>query len=238
MDKIDICHICSSEESKEYWRGSGLGLGFKEYSLKIPKIKKGFKKKFTKFYKQVIAEASPQIEGWEKAFGLKHVCGAGCDYCCYQSIEIYNFELIPIIKYIKSNKMEYLFKEAVRAANVIDKELPPIPFKNEGENGREVLEFKLKYRSLNMPCIFLKDKKCSIYPVRPVNCSVYFSYGKPELCGQKDIPPVDCNSFAEVEDWMLQNIIYYLEKNINKLPADFDPFGINVLPTAIRNKFV
>lgn len=90
---------------------------------------------------------------WYKE-GLSFEC-TGCGNCCTGSPgyvwvndqeieEMANFLNMPIDKF----RMQYLRQKHGRYALV-----------------------ELKYK--NYDCIFLKDDKCSIYPVRPVQCRTY-----------------------------------------------------------------
>lgn len=90
-------------------------------------------------------------------------CTAG--YCCHQNVEICETEAKVIAQYCRENKI-------------------PIP--------RQHLQQQLVYSRENISqagcsaCVFLKDNRCSIYPVRPVNCRNYLIVTPIEHCDTKN----------------------------------------------------
>lgn len=85
-------------------------------------------------------------------------------YCCHQNVEICESEAKVVAAYCKQHNI-------------------PIP--------RKYLQQQLEYSRENIlvqdcsACVFLKDNRCSIYPVRFVNCRNYLMVSPIEHCDTK-----------------------------------------------------
>lgn len=85
--------------------------------------------------------------------GLQFKC-TGCGKCCTGSpgyTWVSNSEIIAIADYLKISTEEFSNKYLRCIGN----------------------RFSLKENFVNYDCIFLKDKQCQIYPVRPTQCKTY-----------------------------------------------------------------
>lgn len=86
-------------------------------------------------------------------------------YCCHQNVEICESEAKVVAAYCKQHNI-------------------PIP--------RKYLQQQLEYSRENISvqdcsaCVFLKDNRCSIYPVRFVNCRNYLVATSFEFCDTKN----------------------------------------------------
>ena len=79
-------------------------------------------------------------------------------------------------------------------------------------------------------CIFLKDKSCAIYPVRPVICRTHgypvFIDGRTDMCPEnfKDIKSIDSESILDLENVNKAiasiNIIFLSEQREQKDPRE------------------
>lgn len=91
--------------------------------------------------------------------------GCTAAYCCHQNVEICETEAQVIAQYCKEEKI-------------------PIP--------RKYLQEQLVYSRQNITsagcsaCVFLKDNRCSIYKVRPINCRTYHVASPREHCDTKN----------------------------------------------------
>lgn len=108
---------------------------------------------------------------------------------------------------------------AVLLAEIIEKNLCTSAIYKINPDESDFIDYKMKYRSLQIPCLFQKDKKCAIYEVRPTCCVTYYSYGP-------------------YEDWIIEQISSFLDYNRRKIPKSFNPFNINLLPVSIRDNIV
>jgi len=229
MNEKELLEVIDSYQSEEYWN--------KVLPKRIPpiKIKKDFNIELMEFYQSLIKRTTPFVDRWEKELNLEHTCKAGCNHCCHQLVEIYDFELISILTYIKQEHLEGLLNTTLTTADYIEKNLSYSQMDIESLSDRDLLDYKMKYRELGIPCVFLKDKKCLIYAVRPTNCATYYSYGPAEKCAQIHELPIYCKSFGEMEDWIIDQIIAFIKYNRKKTPKGLDPFKIKILPIAIRD---
>jgi Fe-S-cluster containining protein len=88
-------------------------------------------------------------------------CKEGCNWCCYQTVAVTAPEALAIARFIKSTLDESV-DDTVHA---------------------RLLEVKEKTHNLtpkertkrHIPCAFLDEGRCSIYPVRPLACAEFTS---------------------------------------------------------------
>lgn len=92
-------------------------------------------------------------------------CRKGCSHCCKQAVAITAIE-------------------AHRIGTFIGR--PPFPVKHRSLLAMvsRITATQEQYKSV--PCPFLKDDECSVYPVRPLVCRTHFSLGEPKLCDTTD----------------------------------------------------
>lgn len=81
------------------------------------------------------------------------LCKKNCSFCCYQAVLISEWEAKQIAKYTKRKMID------IAGYGSADDDTP--------ESLRD------KYN--NLPCTFLHDGDCSIYPMRPAICRLHFS---------------------------------------------------------------
>lgn len=198
------------------------------------KIKRDFALEFVEWYRRVINRATMIINEFERETGTVHSCHEACSNCCYQAVEIYDYEALAILTYLKIKNEKGVLDNAVSIAGLIEEKLSNSPYNKDRYDEDEIISYRMKYRSLQIPCIFLKDKKCSIYPVRPTCCVTYYSYGPFEECAEKQLPQY-CISYGSVEDWIVKQIIGFIDYNYRKLPSDFNPFSIDLMSVAFKD---
>ena len=85
-------------------------------------------------------------------------CQAGCDSCCYNQVELTPPEALLIGHHIAGNFSE-AEKETVLAA--VARNLA----RTDGKNPAAVAVMRAE-----LPCPLLRDRRCSVYPVRPLVC--------------------------------------------------------------------
>lgn len=114
---------------------------------------------------------------------LKPVCKKGCPWCCYQSVEILNWEEPLISQYIRE-EITGEEKEVIRKNldNWFD-------FFEHATKGKSKLTMHDAFDLLNkqqaserIPCPFLTGDECSIYQVRPLSCRCHIATNNPEEC--------------------------------------------------------
>lgn len=99
--------------------------------------------------------------------GHKIACQAGCFYCCHSKVDVYPVEAFIIADYIRKN---FSVGERGRLESVAR------------ENIAKVAPLTYEQQMLAMlPCPLLREKKCSVYPVRPSLCRIMHST-RVDLC--------------------------------------------------------
>lgn len=146
--------------------------------------------------KQKLEEISQEIQN----SGYTVSCLEGCSHCCSQHIGAYLQECDAIVYWLYQNPEvmdAFLVNYPGWRAKVGDiKRIGDLFnqfFANCGE--RDAQEAYLKeaenYGKKNVPCPFLKDNRCMIYPVRPLVCATYVTTSPPENCkSTSEVAPI------------------------------------------------
>ncbi len=195
MNKIERVIKLTSEESQNYWRN------ITKYDMQIPKVKNNPTFEFCRWYEMVINRINNYGSDWEKQMNVESGCHSGCSACCSMLIEIFKLEAFVIIEYIKKTNQEYLFDRIENTYNIVKDLITESPLGTDNKD--EIEKFKVDYFKKKIPCVFLVDGRCSIYPVRPVNCATYHSYGLYKEC-LKDDEINNPKSDAYNIDWPLE----------------------------------
>lgn len=123
----------------------------------------------------------------EEKAGRTISCRAGCAACCRQLVPLSPPEAFFLMEVIASlppdRQTEVLGRfglivSELERQNMIEELLAP----TVAEEAR--LEVARKYWFLQMPCPFLVDESCSIYPHRPVACREYNVTSPAEWCSE------------------------------------------------------
>jgi Fe-S-cluster containining protein len=141
---------------------------------------------------------------------FKPVCKRGCPWCCYQSVEILNWEEPLICQYI-SEKIDGERKEDIR------KNLENwFEFFERVTKGKTELTmhdaFSLIHKRQGqerIPCPFLTNKECSIYEVRPLSCRCHIATTNSDECKRNpflDSTPESIFYRREVISEIIRNI--------------------------------
>ena len=88
-------------------------------------------------------------------------CKEGCNYCCYQTVPVTAPEAFAIAEFITS-------PESSPATEARTAKLIAVNQTTQSLTPRERTK-------KHIPCAFLEDGRCSIYPVRPLACSEFTS---------------------------------------------------------------
>ena len=111
------------------------------------------------------------------------ICQKGCPFCCHQSVTVAAFEGSYIESFVL-NKMPKHIRRIVKAnikrwfsffnANTPERQLTK----------QDLPEVERRQAIEGVPCPFLVNNVCSIYPVRPLVCRTYFVNDDVSLCQQ------------------------------------------------------
>ncbi len=101
-------------------------------------------------------------------------CRAGCSYCCNLRVVAFPFEIIAIYFYLVENFSKREFEE----------------FKARVHQQYQIIQGMTteEHFATNIRCPLLADKKCSVYPVRPLSCAGYHS-ASVDACRDSDENP-------------------------------------------------
>jgi len=89
-------------------------------------------------------------------------CKNGCSWCCYQQVRVSVPEIFRIVDYLRNTLSETELRATNTRLRALDKQSRNITPKRRAK--------------VSDACAFLKDDKCSIYPVRPISCAEFTSY--------------------------------------------------------------
>lgn len=122
--------------------------------------------------------------------GKKISCRKGCGACCRQHVPISAAEarlLAAIVEHMPEPGQSIIrarFEKAARRlkdSGIIDQAL-----NYHRLSGDDTKSMALEYFSLGIPCPFLDDESCSIYPFRPLICREYLVISSPDHCATLD----------------------------------------------------
>ena len=151
---------------------------------------------------------------------IKTVCTPGCSHCCHQNIPIHAAEELTIMEYVDQNfsstqrsDLSNRFRAWFAFMNDNTPNLPMLSKKDINEFGNKLIQYKI-------PCPFLNnEKKCSIYPVRPITCRTFYVKDAPEKCKQTlgrigemegyDIQAMGIADIARAADFMQIRLLPY-----------------------------
>lgn len=150
-------------------------------------------------------ESSKNIAEWfkkkyqeidRKMMPLSASCIRGCDWCCYQSVEILNWEESLILHYIShglsASQRSRIREKLLNWLDYFDSRMPA----NRVLQANDVfVDFRLQQAKDRFPCIFLHNRECSIYAVRPLCCRMHVTDHNFNVC--KNEPLLDASPKAE-----------------------------------------
>lgn len=100
--------------------------------------------------------------------GEKVTCQKGCSACCFQLIGVFPTEAINIFASMVSLGDDGL-RDLIRRCFLASRDLFAMP------NIYDCFR-------LHVPCVFLQNNLCQIYPWRPIVCRYYFCLSDPKSC--------------------------------------------------------
>jgi len=99
------------------------------------------------------------LEGAEAQSKAKTACREGCSYCCYYQVDVSAHEALQIVDFVSKQFPKERISEFLEAA---------------GTNAAIIRKLtRAEHRETNIACVFLRDGRCSIYPVRPLHCRTH-----------------------------------------------------------------
>jgi len=217
---------CPCGSGKKYKKCCDLGIlpaGYTEDEIKILKLNKWLayrgkvgqlREAFCKAYisnKALVLKAikDKQVEETSSR-GETLSCRPGCVYCCYHYVTATLEEIEAIVYYLYRNEQalnDFLtayrkWKTQIDLNQSLITEISHAYNNSIADRGssekQERFHFLAKqYQGLDIPCPFLKNRECIIYPVRPWGCAGFVAVTPPEWCrpGSPDNPRTMSISF-------------------------------------------
>lgn len=108
------------------------------------------------------------LKSWLKS--NKIACCEGCSYCCLQMVCCTTIEAELIVDWISSQKKKVRSRLKKEARTYALKFYQTNRSIINGSKQWEDIGNALRQKTIGSPCIFLRKGKCSIYPVRPLDC--------------------------------------------------------------------
>jgi Fe-S-cluster containining protein len=116
---------------------------------------------------QIMALAQDIVKNIDDAQTCAGVeCGPGCSYCCYTQVKLTPAEALLAFSWIAQ---EFSDQDQTLLWQRVDN--------NRRLTEGQSLSTRVRIKE-SVPCIFLKEKACSIYPVRPFICRSWSSYSR------------------------------------------------------------
>jgi Fe-S-cluster containining protein len=125
-------------------------------------------------------------------------CKAGCGACCRLMVPLNLFEAEALAGWIRSQpeakqqELAQRFETALAklaAAGLVDRMVSE-DWRVQSDSALKVVN---DYFSAQVPCPFLEDESCSIYPIRPLICREYLVTSPPEQCSDLAKPVTRVN---------------------------------------------
>nr|WP_246388034.1 YkgJ family cysteine cluster protein [Desulfovibrio intestinalis] len=117
--------------------------------------------------------------------GRAVACHAGCDQCCKQPIPVTPLEVLALHSYTRHR----LPQDGL--ATLVDR----------------LAAFEGDKRYMTLPCPFLQDSSCLVYPVRPVACRQYMVFGRACAQGEDASRTRPDDLLTPLYDYMLTGLL-------------------------------
>jgi len=187
--------------------------------------------------KKIYKETDVRMKGVEK------ICQKGCSFCCHQVISVHYAEELPIIDYV-FNELDDNVK--VQLKNNLEKWLDYFLLNTPSKtlNEEDILVFSQKHAQDFIPCPFLIDNICGIYPVRPLVCRTFSVNDNAQLCEEDPIRLGDNKGYrirdskfeemARVSDSFMLRLLPYAVSEQFGIRKRLKPIGVDVLKTYLH----
>lgn len=132
---------------------------------------------------ETVLDCSVQAEA---RAGRSVSCKKGCGACCRQMVPISQSEahiLADLVAAMPAERKQTILARFQNARQVLEQSglLQELNDREHWPAGH-TKDIGLRYFALGIPCPFLEDESCSIYPDRPITCREYLVSSPPEHC--------------------------------------------------------
>lgn len=155
----------------------------------------------------------------------KKACSIGCSHCCHQNIPVHAAEEITITEYVDKEftlidikALTSRLREWFRFVNAHTPNVPTLSQYDVRVFGEQIIKHRI-------PCPFLVDDKCSVYPVRPITCRSFYVAEDPGKCA------VNPGRLGEANGYRKQML------GIKDIARVADIMQLRLLPYAVAEHF-
>jgi Fe-S-cluster containining protein len=142
-------------------------------------------------YAQALAAFDELNQDAIVASGARLDCRAGCSFCCSLRVDVYAHEIFLIARFIRTHFSEAEQQAlAVRLATHAAQVLRLTPF---------------EHATRNIPCVLLRDGRCSVYAARPMACRRHHSKDV-KVCEYTFAHPLDLKTPAAHEAAVIRTL--------------------------------
>ncbi|MFC0557462.1 YkgJ family cysteine cluster protein [Halalkalibacter alkalisediminis] len=194
-------------------------------------------------FEKLLSQVSTEVNKIEDEVSLKSSCTLGCAQCCFLPIVITRLEAKLMLMFI--NQMDKERKKQVlnQVSAYIDKyssllsDVKQIDFKKDDA-------YKIKYKQLGIPCVFLDQKtnSCMVYEIRPISCRTYVNYVDASVCSNEYLPKEPLNFefmqrfYVQGMDEVIQEILEVVEGKSLGFSYPDDAAEVNYLPLLLQEE--
>jgi len=126
------------------------------------------------------------------AIGESVTCKKGCIHCCFHYVSVSIAHSIVIVDYLysRADALKQFLRNYDRWRNSIESNPRKIEVLRKLEEcttlspivKRTPQDLLSDYHDMTIPCPFLFNSACAIYPVRPICCESHYSVSPPQWC--------------------------------------------------------
>jgi Fe-S-cluster containining protein len=114
-------------------------------------------------------DADAKLEaGIKKERHLISCLGCTTPHCCYQKLLVSFWDVLPLARFLNNSD---------QVSATLLKQLAELGPRMEGSSSSAWFDERI-------PCVFLQDDKCAIYPYRPMECRTQYVVSPPKDCGE------------------------------------------------------
>lgn len=133
--------------------------------------------------------------------GAEITCRAGCSACCRQLVVVSPMEAHALSEFVAAHpeqssrwaEAQAAWQSRVDANPELRARLDAFVECEGYVSGAEGGALELDYWKAQLPCPFLQDERCSVYPVRPFACREHHALSDPLICAEDpdQVTPAD-----------------------------------------------
>ena len=170
-----------------------------------------WRKDYCKSYRatadRICRQALLEVQAYLDSRGSIISCRKGCAHCCVQYISISLGHSLVIVEYIYANPLllEPFLRRYEKWLSMMSGNAPLRTLERYTTLSpvvrRTPQDLLDEYAKLEVPCPFLAQDACAIYPVRPICCASHMSVSPPERCRASSVlQPLICEATPSPAD--------------------------------------